>query len=148
MKAKALHYALDLLAIASAFLAPVRGYMGAIGFLVAADFVAGTWASLKHGQQIQSRRMRETITKSLAYELAIVVGFVLDGIVGLPDAMIARVVAGFIGLTEAKSIFENLGNITGIDFWAALMDKLKPRLNADKLEQSRTTGGEPPPESP
>lgn len=106
--------------------------MLAVGTLVMADFVAGIWASAKRKQKITSRRMRETVSKSIAYQMAIIIGFILDGLIGTTDVFIARVIAALIGLVEAKSVFESLTAITGLDFWAVIMEKIKPTLNDAK----------------
>jgi phage-related holin len=135
VKHKVADWGLQLLALFLAFVGPIHHYLIGVGVLVIGDFVVGAWASVKKGQKLTSRRMRETVSKMLAYQLAIIIGFVLDGLIGIPDAMVARVISGFIGLTEAKSIFENLATITGLDFWAVIMEKLKPALNADKEVQ-------------
>ena len=132
MKTRAVQLLVEGLALLGVFLAPIHGLMLAVGALVMADFGAGIWASVKRGQRVTSRRMRETVSKSIAYQAAIIVGFILDGLIGTTDVFIARVIAALIGLVEAKSVFESLTAITGLDFWAVIMEKIKPTLNDAK----------------
>ncbi len=44
---------------------------------------------------------------------------------GIP---LMKAIAGFIAVAEVKSIFENLGQITGLDFWTALRERLQPAV--------------------
>ena len=143
MKDKLAAWGLQALALLCVFLFPIRHYLIGVGVLVFADFVVGAWASVKRGERLKSRRMRETVGKLLAYQVAVITGFILDGLIGIPDAFVARCISGFIALTEAKSIFENLGSITGLDFWSIVLDRLKPALNNEKEMQmlNRNGGG-------
>ena len=99
---------------AIALLAPIRASMGAVSFLVMADLITGVWASVKRGEKFTSWGLRKTASKLLAYELAIVLAFVIESN-GLSFLPLVKTVAGFIVGVEGKSGLENLSKITGLD---------------------------------
>lgn len=104
-------------------LLPIRPALIAVSALVIADFITGLWASKKEGKPITSSGLRRTVVKGLAYQSAIIVAFVLETYLldGLP---VIKAVTALIGITEAKSFFENVKRITGIDFWSHILSKL------------------------
>lgn len=118
---------MQLGAIIASFLAPISGFIFAVGGLVLADMVFGIWAAKKRGEAITSNRMRSTISKTLAYQGAIIASFLLDGMIGADSLMVARAVAVLIGSVELKSLAESLKDITGVNIWEAIVEKLKPR---------------------
>jgi hypothetical protein len=93
--------------------------MAAVGLLIAVDFVTGILAARKRGEPITSRAMGRTIWKCVGYQLAVISGFALEWLVpgGLP---IAKLCAAAIGLSEFKSLAENIKAITGVDLWAVI----------------------------
>lgn len=98
-----------------AFLAPVKAMMVLVFALVFIDLVTGVWAAKKRGERITSAKLRRTLTKLFIFEIALLFGFLLQSLLGniIP---IANLVAGIIGLAEAKSFFENASQISGTDF--------------------------------
>lgn len=122
---KAKTYIVPLLTMFWAFIEPIHGLMFATGALVFLDFVTGMVKAFRvKGEKISSRRMRETIGKSVLYLIAVLAGFFLDYITGLELA--ARAIAGVIALVECKSVLENIEEITGLNLWAVVAEKLKP----------------------
>jgi phage-related holin len=108
------------------FTRPAHDSMLAVIALVAADFIAGIWAAKKRGEKITSYGIRRTITtKIFPYQFAILCSQLVEQqfITGIP---LMKATAGFIAVAEMKSIFENLGSITGLDFWSALKEKIQP----------------------
>lgn len=99
---------------AIALLAPVHALMGAVGFLIAADFVTGLMAARKREEVITSRAMGRTVWKALVYQLAVVSGFALEHLLA-EELPVAKLVAGMIGLVEFKSLTENVKTVTGLD---------------------------------
>lgn len=118
-------YAYTVVAMVWAFVAPVHTLIIATGALVMFDMITGIAKALKTKQKITSNRMRHTITKGLAYQIAILTGFFLDNAMGL-DMMASRVIAGVVCVVEAKSVLENVESMTGISIWSAVLDRLKP----------------------
>ena len=104
-------------------LLPIRSIMIAISVLVIADLITGVWASKKEGQNITSNGLKRTISKTIAYQTAVIVAFIIETYL-VPEMPVIKVVAGLIGLTEGKSFFENIHRITGIDFWSVALKKL------------------------
>lgn len=104
-------------------LMPVRAVMISVSVLVVADLITGLWASMKEKQRITSNAFGRTIGKTLQYQLAIVVSFVIETylLAGIP---VVKVVSGLITVKEGKSFFENMHRITGIDFWNEILSKL------------------------
>jgi hypothetical protein len=111
-------------------LAPVKPIMLAVGVLICVDLITGLWASLKRKRKITSRGLRRTIGKMLAYQLAIITAFVMETWL-LPDVPMVKVVSGLIGVTETKSVFENLSFITGVDFIQLVLGKLQQPEHKD-----------------
>lgn len=105
-------------------LMPIRPALVAVSVLVVADFITGLWASKKEGKPITSAGLKKTVVKTLAYQSAIVIAFVLETYLldGMP---VIKVVTAMIGLTEGKSFFENMHRITGIDYWSEFLKRLQ-----------------------
>lgn len=132
MKEKLLEQVLQLLALVGVVLLPVKTLMLATGGLIVADAILGVWAAMKAGRAITSTRFGRTISKAVAYQLAILSAFAMDKILGNDDVIIAKAVGALIALTEGKSISENLEAVTGINFWQVMLSKIKPTDNSDK----------------
>ena len=110
-----------VLACMSIFL-PIRELMLTIGFLVGADMVVGIWKALKTGQQIRSRRMSDTITKMLLYQLAIVSGFLIEKYIITDILPIAKLIGSVIAIIEFKSIVESIESVTGQNLWTKIKE--------------------------
>lgn len=116
---------------------PIRPAGIAVMCLVFADLISGLLASKKIGKPITSSGLRRTVSKLLIYEIALVVAMMLEQYLlegGLP---VIKTVGAMIGVTEAKSFFENLHIITGVDFWAYVTSKVdlpNVKNDADKGE--------------
>lgn len=110
-----------ILACMSIFL-PIRELMLTIGFLVGADMVVGIWKALKTGQQIRSRRMSDTITKMLLYQLAIVSGFLIEKYIITDMLPIAKLIGSVIAIIEFKSIVESIESVTGQNLWTKIKE--------------------------
>lgn len=119
-------YLIGLVVMFWAFLAPVTTFIHLIGVLVLIDLFTGLWKALRKKEKITSYGLRATVSKSLAYMLSIIVAFVLDRILGSDDLLSSRTVGGLIGCVETKSVLENLAEITGINLWSAILEKLRP----------------------
>ncbi len=101
------------------FLAPARTTMIAVSFLVLGDLVTGIWASYKRKEKFSSAKLRQTITKTIGYQLAILLAFITENNL-LPELPVLKVVAGLIASTELVSALENLAAITGVPLGAAV----------------------------
>jgi hypothetical protein len=99
---------------------PIKELMLTIGFLVAADMVVGIWKALKLKQRIRSRRMSDTVTKLLLYQIAIMSGFLIETFIIAELIPITKLVATVIAVIEFKSIVESIESVTGKDLWSKL----------------------------
>lgn len=105
------------------FVTPVHAVMSGIIFLAVSDLCTALWVSFKKSQPITSVGLRKTINKIIAYEMAVVLSYVVETVfqLGVP---IVRLVAGLVAVTELKSNLENLSYITGLDYWKKIVDYL------------------------
>lgn len=117
-----------LLLLILALLAPVKQIILATLFLVFVDFVTGVLAARVKRHKITSARMSQTIGKILVYITTIIVVHIVNEymLFGSDVLPLEGFVAGFIALTELKSILENLDTATKSkhSLLKALSDKL------------------------
>lgn len=112
-------WSVKLTAWVALFLAPAKVTMITVGFLVLGDLITGIWASVKRGETFSSAKLRQTITKTLGYQLAIVLSYVTESQL-MPEIPVLKVVAGLIASTELVSALENLASITGVPLGEAV----------------------------
>ena len=119
-----------LLLICSSFLAvisPIKPliYVAILAILLDTGF--GIWRSVKKNgwASIRSRRLSNTISKSLLYTGAIVFIFLLEkyvladllGYFISVDLLLTKAFTAFCVFTEVKSINESYFSVTGINVW-------------------------------
>jgi hypothetical protein len=85
--------------------------------------LTGTVAAKHRGEVIHSRGLRRSIVKITLYFTAILLSEGFEKVFGL-DIDISYMVAGLIAITEFKSNLENIGEVTGIDIWSKIAEKL------------------------
>lgn len=117
-------HAIKLALAVAVVLAPIKAAMAVAGVLIVADLITGIWAAYKRGEAITSAGLRRSITKMLVYQATIILAFLvekymLDGV--LP---ITKIASSFIGITELKSVLENLNNASGGQLLKNLINKL------------------------
>lgn len=115
---------------AAAIVAPITPVMATVIFLIVVDFITGIWASLttkpeglKWFEVIKSRKIYSTLSKFLIYNLVVMSSYFIELHI-VPEVPWLKVVAGFIAITEMKSVFENFHRIYGIDVWSQIKDLL------------------------
>lgn len=108
-----------------AVLAPIKAIMLAALALIVIDLITGLWRAKKTGENITSSGIRRTITKIVAYELALIAGLIMEQYLLGGSMPVIKLVAGLIAMTEGKSVLENLSEITGVDLVKAVMDKIQ-----------------------
>ena len=99
---------------------PIKELMLTIGFLVSADLVVGLWKAIKTKQRIRSRRMSDTVTKLLLYQLAIMSGFLIETFIISELIPVTKLIATVIAIIEFKSIVESIEAVTGKDLWSKI----------------------------
>lgn len=129
------HWLQTTAVIIVAFFAPIHQLLGLTLVLVVSDMVLGVYAAVKRGETISSKKLRRTLSKILGYEVGIILGFIIESKFGFGIPLV-KIVASVIGLTETKSIAENLSTITGADFLKIITDKLQGLTQnaADKVD--------------
>lgn len=106
------------------FLAPIHTVMIACGALIVIDLITGVWAAKKRGEAISSAALRRTVSKILAYEIAIISGYILQKYLMDDIIPVMKLAASAIGLVETISVLENVNSITGSSIFTALIKKL------------------------
>ena len=99
---------------------PIKELMLTIGFLVSADLIVGIWKAIKTKQRIRSRRMSDTVTKLLLYQLAIMSGFLIETFIISELIPITKLIATVIAIIEFKSIVESIEAVTGKGLWSKI----------------------------
>lgn len=124
LQAHHMGWVIKLVAWAAVFATPVHDSLVAVAALVVADLVAGIAAAKKSGAKITSYGLRRTIVKILGYEMAVICSWIVERTF-LPGIPLVKAAAGFIAVTELKSVLENLTKVTGLDVWANVRSLLQ-----------------------
>jgi len=126
-------------------LLPIKELMLTIGFLVFADLVVGLWKAMKLKQRIRSRRMSDTVTKLLLYQLAIISSFLIEKYVITEMLPIAKLVGTVIAIIEFKSIIESIEAVTKQDIWSRIKSLIGRK--SDDLVDAMGEDSEPKPKT-
>jgi len=131
MKTKLTLFVFSLMTI----LAPVKPMVLMAVATIILDMGFGVWRSVKKNgwASIRSRRLSNTISKSLLYSGAIVFIFLLEKFVLADllayfisvDLLLTKAFTAFCVFTEVKSINENYFSVTGINVWEKFMQFVK-----------------------
>jgi hypothetical protein len=131
MKSKSLLFVFSLFAV----LAPVKPMVLMAVATIILDMGFGVWRSVKKNgwASIRSRRLSNTISKSLLYSGAIVFIFMLEKFILADllayfisvDLLLTKAFTAFCVFTEVKSINENYFSVTGINVWEKFMQFVK-----------------------
>ncbi len=131
MKTKLTLFVFSLMTI----LAPVKPMVLMAVATIILDMGFGVWRSVKKNgwASIRSRRLSNTISKSLLYSGAIVFIFMLEkfiladllGYFIRVDLLLTKAFTAFCVFTEVKSINENYFSVTGINVWEKFMQFVK-----------------------
>lgn len=116
--------AVKTLIAAISVLSPIKAALATVLVLVLSDLVLGILAARKRGEKISSSGLRRTITKLFVYQSAIILAYICQKYL-MGDMMpLSNLVSSFIGLTEIKSIIENLNVIGDGKLLSGLLEKL------------------------
>lgn len=131
MKTKLILFVFALFSV----LAPVKPMVLIAVLTIILDMCFGIWRSVqKNGWvSIRSRRLSNTISKSLLYSGAIVFIFLLEKFVIADilayfisvDLVLTKAFTFFCVFTEVKSINENYFSVTGINVWDRFISFIK-----------------------
>lgn len=107
-----------------AYFAPVHAALAAAMVLVFADLLTGLIASMKRKEAFTSAKLKVSVAKVALYLVAICIGHIAQRHLTGDTIPVQNLVTTIIGLTEAKSILENLDAIHGKSLWSSLIEKL------------------------
>jgi len=124
-------------------LAPVKPMVLIAVFSIVLDLAFGIWRSVKKNGwvSIRSRRLSNTISKSLLYSGAIVFIFLLEKYVLSDllsyfiavDLVLTKGFTAFCVFTEVKSINESYFSVTGVNVWDRFMKFV--RRSKEQIEE-------------
>lgn len=112
-----------ILALAAVF-APVKAVMITAMSLVIIDLITGVMAARKRGEKITSSGFKRTVGKIFLYESAICIGFLVQQYLTGELFPASKLIAALIGLTELKSILENLDGISDDSFFKTIITRV------------------------
>lgn len=121
-----------MLSVFSVFL-PIKPVLITVGVLIFADLIFGLAAAHKQQHQITSAALRRTVTKSVVYLSAVMLGYICEHFLLGDLVAVSKIIAGTIGLVEMKSILENADIINGGSLFKAIVAKLGSEN--DKLQE-------------
>lgn len=116
--------------------APLKATIIVVMVLTLIDFVTGVRAAQKRGEAITSGGFKRTIFKILGYELVVMLGFLVEQYMTGDMVPVTKVLAGLIGITELKSVIENLQDVTGVPLSQLLLKKLNQVEHQDIPDDS------------
>jgi phage-related holin len=103
----------NLLLATLAVLAPLESTVLTVLAIVLMDLLTGLVAARKTHTNITSAGLKRTIVKLAVYLPAILGAYLVGTYLTGPYIPVANIVGGFIGITELKSILENLDAASG-----------------------------------
>jgi len=112
-----------ILGIALVF-SPIKQMLITAFCLVMADMILGMLAARKRKEPITSAGLGRTPVKLFVYGASICLGFLTQQYLTGDTFPILNIITSLIGLTEIKSILENLNDVSGTDLLRAILDKL------------------------
>lgn len=118
-----------LIAYIIAFLTPVFPFFVLTGAVITLDAFTGVKASIKKGEQFSSKRLKDTVTKGLVYQSALLIAHICDVVFKLNFCL--TVIGGWIVFTELKSIDENYFVISGKRIFKEIINRL-PNMHKEK----------------
>lgn len=124
----------------AAFLLPVVNFIVIIGALVFADLITGVRAAKHRGEYDNAKAsegFRRSVDKMVMYLTAILLarGVVVAFNIPVEYLPLTYIMALYIAIVELKSNLENVAQVTGIDLWLVIADKLKALVGLDKKPQ-------------
>ncbi|CAL2102321.1 conserved protein of unknown function [Tenacibaculum sp. 190130A14a] len=117
-----------------ALLSPLNGVLTTMMLLIVVDFITGSYAAIKNNVPIRSIRLGHTVSKFFIYNLVIISAYFLEKHI-VNEVPFLKIIAGFIAVTEIKSILENYNKIYGVNPFRALHNLLKQTGLQSTLEQ-------------
>jgi hypothetical protein len=128
MREKLYLFLLSALAVFS----PLAPILFSVGFLILADFIVGLYRAKVRNETITSRKMSNTISKMVLYQIMIISLFILETFLLDKVIPLTKMGAVFIALVEIKSISESIEMITGVNIWKKVIEAIRRGTNNTK----------------
>lgn len=109
--------------------APIKATLLAVLALIVADFITGIIAAYKRKEPITSAGFKRSIGKIFLYEVALALSFMVHQYLTGDLLPADKLVAALIGVTELKSVLENLDSISGTSFLQTIIAKVTQSQN-------------------
>lgn len=113
-----------------AILGPLYDIAGALILLIFIDLITGVIASVKNSIAFDWSKIVNTFNKLVIYCLILLAAWVIESKI-IPAIPFMRLVAGFLAMTELRSILGNFKAIFGIDAW----DYIRAAIKRQKIEE-------------
>lgn len=113
-----------------AILAPIQAMAIAAVSLCVLDLPLGIIAAKKRGEKITSAGLKRTIVKVFVYEMALILGLIVQKYMLSDTIPLINLISTLIGCTELKSALENLEDISGQPFLKQLIDLLNKKQDS------------------
>lgn len=118
-----------------AILGPLYDVAGALILLIIIDLITGIIASVKNSIAFKWSKVINTFNKLMIYCLILLAAWVIESKI-IPAIPFMRLVAGFLAMTELRSILGNFKAIFGIDAWDYIRAAIK-RQHVDEVSKKR-----------
>lgn len=118
-----------------AILGPLYDVAGALILLIIIDLITGIIASIKNSIAFKWSKIINTFNKLMIYCLILLAAWVIESKI-IPAIPFMRLVAGFLAMTELRSILGNFKAIFGIDAWDYIRAAIK-RQHIDEVSKKR-----------
>lgn len=128
-------YFLKLCTFILIYITPIHGILITVYLLLGLDLFSGISKSIKIGEKITASKLSLSIIKFVYYSVAMIAAFQIDTVMIAPDSLLlTRIIAGYITMTEFKSLIENVSVLTGIDIWIAIKNKVVELFNSKVIK--------------
>lgn len=117
-------YLESLLLSLFAVFAPIHAVIAVVVALVLADFVTGVMAAKKRKEKITSNGFKRTVGKLALYEAGLCLAFLVQQYLTGDLFPASKIVSALVGLTELKSILENLDTINGEPVFSSVVARI------------------------
>lgn len=118
---------LDLILATIAVFAPIKPAVVSVMVLTLVDMVSGIIAAYRRDEKLTSAGFGRTVSKIAIYQVAVLTAFLAQKYLVLEILPICNLVTSLIGLTELKSVLENLDSISGGNFFSSLISKISSK---------------------
>lgn len=127
---------------------PIKAALITVSLLVILDLILGISISLKNGQPVTSRGMKATCIKLGVYELCICLSFLVETFLSGSLVPVSKIATTIIGLTELKSVMENLDLLAGGSLLKSLINAVQAQASAQEQPETLIETISPPEEDP